>query len=908
MSARVLAVVLASAAVLSAVPLLPPALPASAATVDAHSRARVDEVVDGMDWAAFTRAAARDNLQAQAIEEDDEAEARGRAALRAELALDGTSASAGAAAGGSSAVGLQRVGALGNRWYDTCSEPGVGRVDLRATIIAQSLDDVDRQDQTGFLAYGCAPWDASDLGAGGITWGLYPGKEGAATFPEFLVSIFPDGDQLKITAVRTPELDRSTWYMTWLGDAQRLDGYEVDGVVPTKAIGDLRAAEFGFSMSTVDVAAAADLFPEPYMSDLPTYPRSCDSGLALAQAQATAVEVVPNDPEFARQWGLPAVSAPPAWALRSSADVLVAVIDDGVDGRRADFGDRVVDGYDSVYDQSLAAGSDSNRGNHGTAVAGVLAAAGNNAREVAGVNWGARILPIRVVDANGCISPEAVARGIDHATARGAKVINISLGGPDDDAVRAAVDRAESAGIIVVAAAGNAGNASAPLYPATLPGVIAVGATDRNGAVTAYSGTGRHLDLVAPGGDASGEAAGDILVPWELGTVAAVAGTSFSAPLVAGAASLYLGQHPHATAEDVRIALERSAHDMGTPGHDTNSGHGLLDIAALLAVPATGGPAPDPATGQLARVDERDAAAVAVRVSQLRFPDPASQPAEYVVLSRDDVFADSLVGASLSTDGPLLVTPPDGLAQQTAEEITRVLDGRGLVYLLGDPQALGEDITTDLVQRGFEVRRLAGASRVETAVAVAQEVQRRSGSDQVAIARAYAGGSDETSAWADSVTGGAWAASEGVPVLVTGSSLHPAVARYLSAHTVRRTVLFGGTAAIPAAVEAAVPAPLRVSGGERAATAAAVAQQLWDEPSGYLVANGYERTGWITGLAGAGLAADRDTPLLIVDRSRVPDATAALVGGVCAEALTLLGDDSHIGGSVEARITEVTSC
>lgn len=930
MSARLLAVGLACAAILAGVPLLPPT-PVLAAEAATRSRTLVDEAVADIDWAAYTRG------HVAAFGVDDEAQQRGRDALRAELALDGaggngTSSTPGAVTG----LEAQRLGALGNRWYDTCGEPRVGRVDLRGTIIAQSVDSAGRQDQTGFLAYGCTPWTASDLGAGGITWGLYSCYEGApaaqdpqtgcqdstaptsaaesstatVAFPDFLVSIFPDGDQLKITAVRTPEADRSTWYMTWLADAKRLDDFEVDGVVPTKAIGDLRAAEFGFYLSVIDASSATDVFPEPYMADLPAYPRSCDGG--LEPAQLAAAQMSPNDPQFANQWGLPTVKAPTAWARRSSADVLVAIVDDGVDGRRTDFDGRVVAGYDSVYDQSLVAGTDSNRGNHGTAVAAVLAAAGNNGSEIAGVNWGARILPIRVVDTNGCISAEAVARAIDHARYRGAKIINISLGGPDDEAVRAAVDRAEAAGITVVAASGNSGDASAPFYPATLPAVIAVGATDRAGAVAHYSGTGRHLDLVAPGGDASGRPTGDIVVPWDLGTTAAVAGTSYAAPLVAGAASLYLGEHPHATNGDVRLALERSAVDMGTAGHDTRAGHGLLDVAAMLEVPAGGGPLPDPATGELARIDERIAIYLPIEISRQRFPDPGTKPADYVVLSRDDVFSDSLVGASLSKDGPLLVTSPAGLAQPTADEIARVLgprgSGRGPVYLLGGTAALGEDIATELVQRGFEVRRLAGPSRVETSVAVAQEVQRRTGADQLAIARAYGTGDDPTSAWADSVTGGAWAAAAGVPVVVTGSTLHPAVARYLEQHPVRRTVLLGGSAALPAAIEAAVPSPQRAAGADRAATAAAVATELWERSAGYVVTNGYEPTGWLAGLAGAGLAADRGTPLLLVDRSRVPDVTAQLTAGTCAAGVTLIGDASRIGGSVEAQLAAVTSC
>lgn len=163
--------------------------------------------------------------------------------------------------------------------------------------------------------------------------------------------------------------------------------------------------------------------------------------------------------------------------------------------------------------------------------------------------------------------------------------------------------------------------------------------------------------------------------------------------------------------------------------------------------------------------------------------------------------------------------------------------------------------------------------------------------------------------WADSVTGGGWAAATGTPILVTGSEeLHPAVEQWLAADGPSETVLLGGTAALSGAVGAAVPAPRRVAGADRAATAVAIAEQLWDHEGGpgrFVVINGYRDDGWAFGLAAAGLAADAGAPLLVVGDS-APDATVDAIN--CDDELLLIGDDAIVSGDVEQRLLEVAAC
>ncbi len=267
--------------------------------------------------------------------------------------------------------------------------------------------------------------------------------------------------------------------------------------------------------------------------------------------------------------------------------------------------------------------------------------------------------------------------------------------------------------------------------------------------------------------------------------------------------------------------------------------------------------------------------------------------ADYAVLSRDDVFADSLVGAPLSADGPLLLTASDRLNTDVAAELQRVLAPGATVYLLGGEAALSATVAEDVAALGYQPQRLAGPSRVETSVEVAKEVALLNPDVAlVGLARA-----DD---WADSVTGGAWAAWGGVPLMVTDSDeLHPAVAAALEELAPSRTVLLGGTAALSDAVEVQVPAPLRVAGPTRAETATQVVDQLWGGPRlRYVVFNGYVPDGWAYGLPAAGLAADAGAPLLMANTDGLSSAPLALLTD-CGVDVLLVGESEVLSPAVE---------
>ncbi len=234
----------------------------------------------------------------------------------------------------------------------------------------------------------------------------------------------------------------------------------------------------------------------------------------------------PNDPEWALQWGLTDVDAPAAWALAGPVrPVIVAVVDSGVDPSQPDLQGALVPGADFAD----STGSTADQYGHGTMVAGVIAARGNNGEGVAGACWTCFVMPIKVLGADGSGTADAITAGIRWATDHGANVINMSfiLSGPDQG-VEDAIAYAHEHGVLVVAAAGNSG-ADTPTFPASYPSVVSVAATDASGQLYPWSTHGPWVTLAAPGCTVT-TALGGGFEPF--------CGTSAAAPLVAGLAAL----------------------------------------------------------------------------------------------------------------------------------------------------------------------------------------------------------------------------------------------------------------------------------------------------------------------------------------------------------------------------------
>jgi hypothetical protein len=287
---------------------------------------------------------------------------------------------------------------------------------------------------------------------------------------------------------------------------------------------------------------------------------------------------VPNDPSYPSQWYLPVIQLPQAWDVTTgSSSVVAAVIDSGVDSSHPDLASKLVPGWNFL---SNSADTRDVLG-HGTAVAGVLAAASNNGTGVAGVTWGGMVMPLAVVDASDFASYSNIAAAIQYAADHGARIINISIGGANSSAaLQSAVDYAWSKGAVIFASAMNA-SANTPYYPAACNHVLAIGATDSSDSLASFSNYGNWIALAAPGAN--------ILAPVMGGGYGYWYGTSFASPIAAGVAALALSANPALTNSALVSVLEQNADDLGAAGFDPSFGWGRVN-AYKTALAARQGP------------------------------------------------------------------------------------------------------------------------------------------------------------------------------------------------------------------------------------------------------------------------------------------------------------------------------
>jgi hypothetical protein len=252
-----------------------------------------------------------------------------------------------------------------------------------------------------------------------------------------------------------------------------------------------------------------------------------------------------------------------------------------VDYNHQDLKDKCVAGYNYV-DRTSDPMDDHG---HGTHVAGIAAALGNNSTGVAGVDWKARIMPIKVLDAQGSGYDSDVAAGIRYAADHGAEVINMSLGSPDYSyTLTDAVNYAFNKGVTIVAASGN--ESSSVGYPAACDHVIAVGALESSDALAYFSNRGPAQDLTAPGVS---------ILSTIPGGYGKMSGTSMASPVVAGCASLVLAAHPGYSPSQVEQALKEGASDLGSAGFDNDYGYGKVNAyAAVSGTQPEPEPEPDP--------------------------------------------------------------------------------------------------------------------------------------------------------------------------------------------------------------------------------------------------------------------------------------------------------------------------
>jgi len=310
----------------------------------------------------------------------------------------------------------------------------------------------------------------------------------------------------------------------------------------------------------------------------------------------------PNDPFFANQESaLSLMQIPDAWDVTQGQGVVVAVVDTGIDtahpdlqsniwqnpgetGTDANGNDKRTNGRDDEGDGYVddwqgwnfvnASNNPADDHGHGTHLAGIIAASMDNATGIAGIAPQAKIMALKALDSTGFGTYAQVAEAIVYAVDHGAKVINLGFGGNSpSDVLQAAINYADSHGVLVVAASGNTGD-NQEFYPAAYPSVISAASVDNALDLSPFSSYGLPSELVAPGAG--------IYSTLPDGTYGPMSGTSISSAQVSGVAALVASQPQFDTAGKIRGALIGSALDLGSPGWDTYFGNGL--VQALNAI------------------------------------------------------------------------------------------------------------------------------------------------------------------------------------------------------------------------------------------------------------------------------------------------------------------------------------
>ncbi len=304
-----------------------------------------------------------------------------------------------------------------------------------------------------------------------------------------------------------------------------------------------------------------------------------------------AADTIPNDPlwgatpEFPNgQWNMLRTGAPAAWDVtQGSSGVTLAILDSGLDASHPEFAGRLLPGYDFYEHDSMP----QDQCGHGTHVTGIAAATGNNAEGVAGLDWNAKILPVRVLGPNCDGSVAGVVEGLVWAVdVMGADVINLSIGTASPSRLlEYGTYYAYQRGAALVAASGNTGGTV--LYPARYPWVLAVGAVDRADNRASFSAYGAQLDLVAQGVSVLSTIpySGSFTYQstYHLGNrYGLLSGTSMASPHAAGAAAILAGRPGYTSPNQIYAALTATAEDVGAVGFDIYTGSGLLRVDQAL--------------------------------------------------------------------------------------------------------------------------------------------------------------------------------------------------------------------------------------------------------------------------------------------------------------------------------------
>ncbi len=476
--------------------------------------------------------------------------------------------------------------------------------------------------------------------------------------------------------------------------------------------GDSERATLPLIVSFAPGVAHAQLAGTKQMQSLASINSSAVSanrdGSAWRSVQSTTVRKVWLDSvqHTSLDRSVPQIGGPEAWkAGYTGTGVKVAVLDTGVDETHPDLAGK------QVAERNFGSTADNvDRVGHGTHVASIIAGTGaKSGGKFKGVAYDAQILDGKVFDDDGRAATSWIIAGMQWAVEQGAKVVNLSLGGPDDEGVdplEEAVDELSKTGTLFVVAAGNGGGDGTISSPGSADAALTVGAVDREDNLASFSNRGPRVgddaikpDITAPGvGIVAAKAAeGQIGSPADEGYVA-LSGTSMATPHVAGSAALLAQEHPTWTGQQLKAALTASA----KPNDKLNvfaQGSGRVDVARAISQLVTAEP-------------------TNVNLGTQLWPHDDDQPVSKTVTYHNASTTDVTLDLSVTATGPDGKPAPAGMLTASSPKVTIPADGTASVTVLGDTRPSSLDGTFSGV-----LIATSRSTQVRTPVAVTREAE-----------------------------------------------------------------------------------------------------------------------------------------------------------------------------------------
>ncbi len=601
------------------------------------------------------------------------------------------------------------------------------------------------------------------------------------------------------------------------------------------------------------------------------------------------------------------MNVPEAWQITTgSPNVVVAVIDDGVDFSHPDLAGRAwvnpgetpgdgidndgnghvddINGWDFCNDDATLHDAGDF---HGTHVAGSIAASGNGTG-IAGVAPSVKIMALKFIsDDPSCSTDFQAVQAIEYAHAKGARIVNVSWGGYDfSGAIQNAIDNASDT--LFVAAAGNDNNnndGTYSVYPASLnlPNILAVASAHNEGFLSDRTNFGiRSVDIAAPGEDIlSSVPDDDPGALWQL-----FSGTSMAAANASGVAALMASARPALLAaggETMQRHLVRTARALP-------SARGWIAAPRLIDARAAVVTRPD-----IRRLSGTDRYGTAAAISAATF----TPHVPYLFIATGTGFPDALAGSALAaqTGSPVLLVKNTSIPAPTLAEIKRIKPLH--IYVLGGTGVVSETVRSQLASYDDPTSggpyRLAGADRYATAAAIS-----RAGFDPGGPTAFIATGAT----FPDALAGAPASAELGGPLLlVTQNGIPSPTAAELSRLRPQRIVILGGTGVVSAGVATQLrrysSTVIRMSGADRYATAAKVAGDSFESAGTMFIANGL---GFPDALAGGPSAGAFGGPLLLVSGTSVPTPTSQQLQWFQPARIFVVGGPAVVSNSVITRI------